>query len=145
MYLSTSVSISQYLKTISDSNKFTGRQYKVRLLLFERFFSENYHFTLDDLLIKRVFKVDIYEVLSKFTSFLVNKKTYTNLTIKYYISTVRNFFEYYDIEISPRKFKLKVKIPKSIKRTKEPLPRELIIKILENCPNIKLKTFVLAL
>lgn len=137
--------IIQYVNLTLSSNKKTGLEYKSRLYLFEVFWTSNYDFTLDDLLIKRIFNVDIYEVLSKFVSFLSNKKTYTNLTIKQYVVTIRNFFEYYDYEISPRKFKHKVKIPKTIKRKKTPLTRNLIIKILESCTNFKLKMFLLCL
>src|SRR5215208_3799072 len=104
--------ILQYVNLTLNSNKKTGIEYRSRLHLFEVFWRSSYNFTLDDLLIKRIFNIDIYEVLSKFVSFLVSKRTYTNLTIKQYVVTVRNFFEYYDYEISVRKFKHKVKIPK---------------------------------
>jgi integrase len=118
----------------------------MRLHIFEQFFNDNYNFTLDDLLINHIFQVDIYDILSKFKSFMVSRKTYTtNQTIKQYIVTVRNFLEYYDIEVSQRKFRQKVKIPKSVRRRKEPLTRDLIIKILENCSNYRLRIFLLCL
>ena len=59
--------------------------------------------------------------------------------------TVKNFFEYYDVDISPRKFKLKVKIPKVIKKSKEALSKEDIIDILNACSDIRLKTYVMLL
>ena len=59
--------------------------------------------------------------------------------------TVKNFFEYYDVDISPRKFKLKVKIPKVIRKNKEALSKEDIIDILNTCLDIRLKTYVMLL
>jgi integrase len=69
----------------------------------------------------------------------------TTLTLKHRVVTVKNFFEYYDIEISPRKFKLKVKLPRIIRRSKEALSKEDIIDILNTCSDIKLKTYVILL
>ncbi|MFL6423742.1 MAG: tyrosine-type recombinase/integrase [Nitrososphaeraceae archaeon] len=59
--------------------------------------------------------------------------------------TIKNFFEYYDVDISPRKFKLKVKIPKVIRKSKEALSKEDIINILNACSEIRLKTYVMLL
>jgi integrase len=53
--------------------------------------------------------------------------------------------EYYDIDISPRKFKLKVKLPKVIRKSKEALDKQDIIHILNSCSDIRLKTYVMLL
>jgi integrase len=147
-----SKSINQYIKTISDSNKNTGYEYSRRLLFFERFINENknYNFSVDELTMSKIISVNIYELLSSYVSYLVNRSgeeghSISNLTIKQRLVTVRNFLEYWDIEISPRKFKVKVKFPKIIRRDKQALTRADIIKILESCSNIKLKTYVLLL
>src|SRR5438876_823783 len=65
--------------------------------------------------------------------------------IKHGIVTVKNFFEYCDIEISPRRFKLKVKLPKIIRKKKVALSKEEIIEILNVCDNIRLRTYVILL
>jgi integrase len=137
---------------ISDSNKNTGYEYSRRLLFFERFINENknYNFSVDELTMSKIISVNIYELLSSYVSYLVNRSgeeghSISNLTIKQRLVTVRNFLEYWDIEISPRKFKVKVKFPKIIRRDKQALTRADIIKILESCSNIKLKTYVLLL
>jgi integrase len=69
----------------------------------------------------------------------------STLTLKQRVVTVKNFFEYYDVDISPRKFKLKVKIPKVIRKSKEALSKEDIINILNSCSDIRLKTYVMLL
>lgn len=59
--------------------------------------------------------------------------------------TLKNFLEFYDVDISPRKFKLKVKLPKVVRKTKEALSKEDIIDILNACSDIRLKTYLMLL
>ncbi len=59
--------------------------------------------------------------------------------------TVKNFFEYCDIDISPRRFKLKVKLPKVVRKKKEALSKEDIVEILNICDNIRLRTYLILL
>jgi integrase len=59
--------------------------------------------------------------------------------------TVKNFLEYYDVDISPRKFKLKIKLPKVVRKNKEALSKEDIVNILNTCSDIRLKTYVMLL
>lgn len=61
------------------------------------------------------------------------------------VVTVKNFLEYCDVDISPRKFKLKVKLPKTVRKDKEALSKEDIIDILNVCSDIRLKTYVMLL
>ena len=65
--------------------------------------------------------------------------------MKQRIITVKNFLEYHDVDISPRKFELKVKLPKSIRKNKEALSKEDITDILNACSDIRLKTYVMLL
>lgn len=69
----------------------------------------------------------------------------STVTIKEKIITVKTFFEYNDVEISPRKFKLKVRLPKTVLRYKEAIDKEDIIKILNGCSDLRLKTYVMLL
>jgi integrase len=59
--------------------------------------------------------------------------------------TVKNFLEYHDIDISPRRFKPKVKLPKTIRKNKEALSKEDIIEILNATSDIRIKTYVMLL
>ena len=58
---------------------------------------------------------------------------------------MKTFLEYNDIEISPRKFKLKVRYPKKVSRHKEAIDKEDIVKILNGCSDLRLKTYVMLL
>jgi hypothetical protein len=106
-----SKAIPEYVKRIP--NRKTGYQYLRRLKDFENYCSQTFHFNIDELTISKIFKVDVYELLSSYVSYLMNRKEnknkISNSTISQRIITARNFLEYYDIEISPRKFKLKVR------------------------------------
>jgi integrase len=68
-----------------------------------------------------------------------------SVTLKNYIITIKNFLEYSDIDISPRKFKLKVRLPKVVRKNKEALSKEDVIDILNACSDIRLKTYVMLL
>jgi integrase len=140
-----SQSIDKYVKLVSRSNKRTGKEYLSRLKQFEEYCISVHNFRLDDLLTSKTVEIDIYELLSGFVSYLVDKNCYGNLTIKYRVITARSLLEYYDMEVSPRKFKFKVIIPKPVVKYKEALTRESILQILENCPSLRLKTYVLFL
>ncbi|MGH9953336.1 MAG: tyrosine-type recombinase/integrase, partial [Nitrososphaeraceae archaeon] len=61
------------------------------------------------------------------------------------IITIKNFLEYSDIDISPRKFKLKVRLPKIVRKNKEALSKEDVVDILNSCSDIRLKTYVMFL
>jgi integrase len=61
------------------------------------------------------------------------------------IITVKSFLEYHDVDISPRKFKLKVRLPKLIRKNKEALSKEDVTDILNACSDIRLKTYVMPL
>ena len=58
---------------------------------------------------------------------------------------MKNFLEYHDIGISPRRFKLKVKLPKTIRKNKEALSKEDIVEILNAASDIRTKSYVLLL
>jgi integrase len=67
------------------------------------------------------------------------------LTLKQRVVTAKNFLEYHDVDISPRRFKMKVKLPKAIIKKKEALSKEDIVNIVNTCSDIKLRTYVMLL
>jgi len=78
-------------------------------------------------------KIDPYHLLSGFVAYLQEEEGIENPnTLRYFIITATNFLEYNDVEISPRKFKLKVRLPKAVVRHKEAISKE---EILTSCSN----------
>ena len=88
--------------------------------------------------------IDIYNMLSRYGDDQKNCN-FSSIIIKQRIVTVKNFFEYHDIEVSPRKFKLKVRLHRVIRKNKEAISKEDVVDILNHCSDIKLKTYVMLL
>ncbi len=47
--------------------------------------------------------------------------------------TVKNFLEYCGVDVNPRRFKIKVRLPKALKSNKGALSKDDIIEILNQC------------
>jgi integrase len=160
----TSLCLTKYIKNIQQANKRTALEYEYRLSKFEKYviaYQQQYQqqnqdrkrktiiTSLDQVIeeLKRSSNtIDPYDLLSGFVAHIQEEQGIENPnTIRSFVITARNFLEYYDIEISPRKFKLRVRLPKPIVRRKEPIGKEEIHEILLKCSDIKLKTYVMVL
>src|SRR5215217_1887130 len=161
-----SLCLAKYIKNIQQANKRTAAEYGYRLSRFEKYIvavaSEEEEelqqqiqepkvtiTSLDrvvDELKKSDNRIDPYDLLSGFVRYLQEVIGIENPnTIRHFVITARNFLEYHDIEISPRKFKLRVRMPKPVVRRKEPIGKEEVREILLKCSDIKLKTYVMLL
>jgi integrase len=141
----TSQIISDYIADTSMMNELTAREYHARLRTFEAFIEKKYSQLVENILsnIKNG-KQDPYSLLSEYAKYL-NQQKISTLTLKQRVVTVKNFLEYHDIDISPRRFKLKVKLPRIIRKNKEALSKEDIVEILNAASDIRIKTYVLLL
>ena len=141
-----SISLNRYIKSMRVMNNSTANEYKFRLTHFEKFVYSHYNNSTIDNLIDDIIesKLDPYEILGDYCIYLQEMGLYSS-TLKNRVTTAKNFFEFNDVEISPRKFKLKVKFPKNISRIKEALDKNDIINILNSCSDMKLKTYVMLL
>ena len=141
----TTSSIAEYINNISTMSKSTADEYFSRLSIFERFVSLKYNTTVDDLIVKiNEGYEDPYLVLSTYSAYLQNNNI-SSSTLKQRIITVKNFLEYHDVDISPRKFKVKVKLPKEVRRDKEAISKQDITEIINACSNIRFKTYCMFL
>jgi integrase len=138
--------ISKYIKNVGIMNKSTAYVYLKRLASFRKFISSAFDgLTIDELIIRiKEGKEDVFEVLNNYSSYL-NTINISTSTLKQHAITVKNFFEYHDVDISPRKFKLKIKLPRTVRKNKEALSKEDISDILNACSDIRLKTYVMLL
>jgi integrase len=128
-------------------SKSTAYEYLTRLSYFNAFITNEFgRLSIDDVLSRiKEGVLDPYDILSTYSGYLQNSCNISTTTLKQRVVTIKNFFEYCDIEISPRKFKLKVKLPRIVRKNKEALSKEDIIDILNACSDIKLKTYVILL
>ena len=141
-------SVTDFLSTMSTMSRRTAKEYAKRLNSFRKFVLAYYgeHITIDNLLVKvKEGSENPYSVLNNYAAYLLKGNNVSNLTLKQWIVTVKNFLEYHDVDISPRKFKMKVKLPKVVRKKKEALSKEDIVGILNTCSDIRLKTYVMLL
>jgi integrase len=158
-------SLAKYIKNVQQANERTAEQYEYRLSKFEKYLvtvseeeqgqqqqHQNLELTtaldhvINELKIANNNKINPYDLLSGFVAYLQEEEGIENPnTIRYFVIAARNFLEYNDIEISPRKFKLRVRLPKPVIRHKEAISKEEIREILLKCSNIKLKTYLMLL
>jgi len=140
-------SVKDFYSSILAMNKSTAEQYISRLNIFSNFLNNEFNgITLNSLVNKiKEGSADPYSILSRYCGHLRSSCNISTITIKQRVVTVKNFFEYCDIDINPRKFKLKVRLPKAVKRNKEALSKKDVIDILNNCSDIRLKTYVMLL
>jgi len=142
----TTTKMDKYIRNMRAMNKRTAYEYYLRLTNFQEFVTDTYKTTLDNIIAKiNEGAEDSYDILNGYVSYLQTNYNISAYTLKTRIITAKNFFEYYDVDISPRKFKLKVKIPKSVRKSKEALSKQDIIDILNACSDIRLKTYVMLL
>jgi integrase len=144
-----SQAILKYVRSIR--NKRTANEYLGRLITFETFIKENYNFSVDELTIQKRFTVDVYDLLNDYVTWLINRtdrggsKLLSNVSIKNRIVNTKNFLEFYDIPINSHTFKLRVRLPRVFDQYKEALTKDDITRILNMCPSIKLKTYLICL
>ena len=125
-------------------NKSTAKEYHTRLDIFKRFIEAKYFLSVNDIISKIKKNGDPYSLLTEYARYLGGRNISAS-TLKQRVVTVKNFLEYHDIDISPRRFKLKVKLPKTIRKNKEALSKEDIIEILNATSDVRIKTYVMLL
>ena len=120
--------ITSYITNVSTMNESTAHQYLSRLKNFDDFIAKTYNSDVDSLLLKiKQGNQDPFGLLNAYAAYMKNRNI-SPLTLNQRIVTVKNFFEYNDIEISQRRFKLKVKLPKIVRKKKEALSKKEILK-----------------
>jgi hypothetical protein len=136
--------VRKFIESVASANMNTAYEYQKRLDYFGRFLKYKYSLSFDELVdafnSNQSPSINVYDLLSSYVRHLQKKEVIPSAsTIKAWVTTVKNFLEYWDVEISPRKFKLKVRLPRIVKQSKEALSKEDIVNILNTCSSIKLK------
>jgi len=137
--------INKYLAAMENLRSNTYRTAKTSLSLFPKFVRSVYRSDVDQLMknIKSE-KQDRYDVLAAYASYAKKQKKSDDRT-RDLVGSARSLFEYHSIEISQRQFKLRVRMPKPIRRVKRPVTKNQIADILLAASNIELKTCLMML
>ncbi len=143
-------SVSRVQKFLSSKKRRainTAIGYKTSLALFQQFLTHDYDddFTLETILELLISdKIDVYDLLDRFVSYLVSIKL-SRSSIHQYLTGIRSYFLYYDIDIVNSKFKRRVTMPKTVQEEEQALDQDDIRNILLKCNNRRLKTYILVL
>ena len=144
--------VKYFLESIWRNSKRSKETYQSGIKHFQQFLNTKYSGkTVESILSSlnndgngQEQKLDVYELLENFVSFLIQ----LNLSvpsIDLYIAAIRSYLAYYDIDVIPSKFKRKVKMPKHYREDEEPLDVSDVRKILLSCNNRRLKSYLLIL
>jgi integrase len=91
-------------------------------------------------------KINIYEFFERFISYLLETRIgITPKSISLYVTALRSYFAYYDVDVIPSKFRRKVRMPKIYREDEEPIDSSDVRKLLLSCNNRRLKTLILVL
>ncbi|MGH9976164.1 MAG: tyrosine-type recombinase/integrase [Nitrososphaeraceae archaeon] len=140
--------VSRYLTNVAVVNESTAQKYNERLKKFGKYTFDRFGLQIQNIVMQgKKAKIDPYDLLTGYILFLKHESNNTIApnSLKNHVITIKNFLEYSDIDISPRKFKLKVRLPKIIRKNKEALSKEDIVDILNACSDIRLTTYVMFL
>src|SRR5918999_5712852 len=91
-------------------------------------------------------RINVYELFDSLISYiLATKPEIIPKSLLLYISALKSYLAYYDIDVIPSKFRRKVKMPKLYREDEEAIDAEDIRKILLSCNNRRLKAYLLVL
>lgn len=91
-------------------------------------------------------KINIYDFFERFISYLLETRIgISSKSISLYVTALKSYFAYYDIDVITSKFKRKVRMPKIYREDEEPIDGSDFRKLLLSCNNRRLKTLILVL
>lgn len=140
--------VSSFLLSMGRNSICSERAYLNGLVSFQYFLLQDNDlksYSVESIILAvSVGEINIYRVLDSFVSFLISQKL-SIPTIKLYVTAIRSYFAYHDIDIVTSKFKTKVKMPKAYREDEEALDVQDIRNILLACNNRRLKAYLLVL
>ena len=145
--------VIKFLNSKARNSESTKKGYTIALAHFQIFLQKSTQYNLETILVPLEKKqIDVYDLLDDFIDYLRNRIDVYNgdtklseKTIAFYIAGVKSYLEKYDVEISSKKLRNKVTMPKILRRKKETLNQKKIRNMLLACTNDRLKVFLLVL
>jgi integrase len=146
--------VQRFLDSISRNSMKSMRSYSSALTHFQNFLFQNqgrngkYSKYSIETILKALSenKINIYELFDDFISFLlIYREGITPKSISLYLSALKSYFAFYDVDVIPSKFRRKVKVPKLYREDEHAIDVEDIRKILLSCNNRRLKAYLLIL
>ncbi len=138
--------VNSFLRSIARNSKNSKSSYLNSITHFHNFLTVKYPEYTTETILEPLQKseISVYEILDNFISFLINRKLSIR-SVRLYLTGLKSYFAYYDIDVIPSKFKRKIKMPKIYHEDEEPLDVSDIRKLLLSCNNRRLKGYLLVL
>ena len=140
--------VAAFLNSVERNSASSKNAYFNGLLHLENFILRNYPEYNPETILQRLLKnrINVYEFLDNFVAYLLEtRKGIAPKSIALYVTALRSYFAYCDIDVIPSKFRRKVRMPKICREDEEPLDASDIRKLLLSCNNRRLKTLILVL
>jgi integrase len=140
--------VIDFLESIARNSVRSKDTYSLGLSHFQTFLNRhpNYGdgYTLETIIDKILSsEVNVYTLLDNFVSYLLSLRRLSTATITLHVAAIRSYLQYYDVDISPTRFKRRVKMPKNHREDEEPIDATDVRKILLSCQNRRLKPYLL--
>ena len=138
--------VQQFLSSKARGSIYGNIGYKTSLAYLHQFLDDKYSgMTLETIISSFESKaIDVYKFLDGFVSFLETKNL-SKSTIHQYMTSVKSYIQYHDIDIVPYKFKRRVTLPKIPRDEELAIDQNDIRTILLQCRNYRLKAYLLVL
>ena len=140
--------VKSFLDSIGRNSIKSRTSYFTGLHHLHNFIVKKYPTYTCESILKPLFdnEMNVYEFLDSFVSYILEeKKGITSKSVFLYVTVIRSYCAYYDIDVLPSKFKRKVKMPKLYREDEEPIDASDIRKILLSCNNRRLRIVLLFL
>lgn len=138
--------VQQFLSSKARGTVYNNHNYRTSLAYLSQFIKEKYSSltleTITDSIGRK--KIDVYKFLDEFVAFLYTRKL-SQASRNQYLTGVKSYLQFHDVDIVPHKFKMRVTVPKIPREDEIPIDQNDIRTILLKCHNRRLKTFLLVL
>jgi integrase len=138
--------VQSFLESVSRNSKYSAGVYGTGLVYFSSFLTYKGLNHTPETILEPLGKneINIYELFDRFVAFLVSTRL-SIPTVRLHVAAIRSYLAYHDIDVTPSKFKRKVRMPKLYREDEQPIDAEDIRKILLACNNRRLKSYLLVL
>lgn len=138
--------VKSFLDSVGRNSKQSRQTYHAAIVDFQHFLHKKYPGQTADSVLTNLVKneINVYELLEGFVSFESSLRLSVR-SIRLYITAIKSYLSYHDIDIIPSKFKRRVRVPKLYREDEEALDEKDIRKILLACNNRRLKPYLLVL
>jgi integrase len=158
--------VRTFLESIARGSKSSKNTYEIGLKHLQSFLSItnigsinrnnsnssidcNHYYNIETILLAlQSNKLNVYELLDSFVSYVVNtahQPPIAPTSVTLYVYAVRSYLQYHDIDINPSKFRRRVRLPKVPREDERPIDATEIRNLLLACNNRRLKAYILVL